>query len=206
MTGWKELVRCRNRNPGDLSGPPRLWRFWRRQRRRRFRRSTSSADRRSVDAHPGTRPHHAALIRVRQRRLRHARPSAVPIRRRQRTDEHLLQRLRQSLAAAPDQGRTHGRRRPERQAARHHQAQGRHPTSNKGTAVGPRPDWLYDQHLRIRLHTEKVWAALARLEDIQLWSEALLDARCEVAISQGVGAERTRDLRGGIAITERWLE
>jgi len=56
------------------------------------------------------------------------------------------------------------------------------------------------------LHTEKVWAALARLEDIQLWSEALLDARCEVAISQGVGAERTRDLRGGIAITERWLE
>jgi Polyketide cyclase / dehydrase and lipid transport len=50
-----------------------------------------------------------------------------------------------------------------------------------------------------------VWARLAKLEDIRLWSEAVLDARCEGALSQGVGAERTCDLRGGITIRERWL-
>jgi Polyketide cyclase / dehydrase and lipid transport len=52
---------------------------------------------------------------------------------------------------------------------------------------------------------ELVWARLARLEDIRLWSEAVLDARCEGARSQGVGAERTCDLRGDIMIRERWL-
>jgi Polyketide cyclase / dehydrase and lipid transport len=52
---------------------------------------------------------------------------------------------------------------------------------------------------------EVVWARLARLEDIRLWSEAVLDARCEGARSQGVGAERTCHLRGGITIRERWL-
>jgi ligand-binding SRPBCC domain-containing protein len=52
---------------------------------------------------------------------------------------------------------------------------------------------------------EVVWARLASLEDIRLWSEAVLDARCEGARSQGVGAERTCDLRGGITIRERWL-
>jgi ligand-binding SRPBCC domain-containing protein len=52
---------------------------------------------------------------------------------------------------------------------------------------------------------ERVWARLSRLEDIRLWSEAVLDARCEGALSQGVGAERTCDLRGGITICERWL-
>ena len=51
-----------------------------------------------------------------------------------------------------------------------------------------------------------VWTRLAKLEDIQLWSEAILDARCEGALSQGVGAERTCDLRGGITIRERWLD
>jgi len=53
--------------------------------------------------------------------------------------------------------------------------------------------------------TAEVWAHLARLEDIRLWSEAVVDARCEGAISRGVGAERTCDLKGGITITERWL-
>jgi hypothetical protein len=53
---------------------------------------------------------------------------------------------------------------------------------------------------------EAVWARLAKLEDIRLWSEAVLDARCEGALSQGVGAERTCDLRGGITIRERWLD
>ncbi len=52
---------------------------------------------------------------------------------------------------------------------------------------------------------EVVWARLARLEDIRLWSEAVLDARCEGALSRGVDAERTCDLRGGITIRERWL-
>lgn len=53
--------------------------------------------------------------------------------------------------------------------------------------------------------SEDVWARLARLEDIRLWSEAVLDARCEGAVSRGVGAERTCDLRGGVRIKERWL-
>jgi Polyketide cyclase / dehydrase and lipid transport len=50
-----------------------------------------------------------------------------------------------------------------------------------------------------------VWTRLARLEDIRLWSEAIVDARCEGPVSSGVGAERTCDLRGGVTITERWL-
>ena len=54
--------------------------------------------------------------------------------------------------------------------------------------------------------SEKVWAALARLEDIELWSEVVRHARCDGPISRGVGAERTCDLRGGITIKERWLE
>lgn len=50
-----------------------------------------------------------------------------------------------------------------------------------------------------------VWERLAELEDIQLWSEAVLAARCDGAASHGVGAERICDLRGGITIHERWL-
>jgi hypothetical protein len=41
-----------------------------------------------------------------------------------------------------------------------------------------------------------VWARLATLEDIQLWSEPVLHARCEGAVTQGVGAERTCELAG----------
>jgi hypothetical protein len=50
-----------------------------------------------------------------------------------------------------------------------------------------------------------VWAHLARLEDIQLWSEQVVRARCDGAVSRGVGAERTCDLVGKLTITERWL-
>jgi hypothetical protein len=57
----------------------------------------------------------------------------------------------------------------------------------------------------IEAPAEIVWARLAQLEDIRLWSEAVLDARCEGALSEGVGAERTCDLRGGITIREHWL-
>jgi hypothetical protein len=52
---------------------------------------------------------------------------------------------------------------------------------------------------------EVVWARLARLEEISLWSEAVVDARCDGPLSRGVGAERTCDLRGSITIPERWL-
>ena len=52
----------------------------------------------------------------------------------------------------------------------------------------------------------EVWERLARLEDIQLWSEAVLAAECNGERSRGVGAERTCRLSGGVTIHERWLE
>lgn len=52
---------------------------------------------------------------------------------------------------------------------------------------------------------EKVCAHLARLEDIQLWSEPVLGARCEAGKTYGVGAERTCDLAGNQVIRERWI-
>jgi Polyketide cyclase / dehydrase and lipid transport len=57
----------------------------------------------------------------------------------------------------------------------------------------------------IEAPASEVWNVLSKLEDIRLWSETVLDARCEGPTSRGVGAERTCDLRGGITITERWL-
>jgi hypothetical protein len=50
-----------------------------------------------------------------------------------------------------------------------------------------------------------VWRHLAQLEDIQLWSSAVVAARCDGPVRRGIGAERSCDLRGGITITERWL-
>ena len=47
---------------------------------------------------------------------------------------------------------------------------------------------------------------MARLEDIELWSEAVISATCEGERARGVGAERTCRLIGGVAIRERWLE
>jgi hypothetical protein len=52
---------------------------------------------------------------------------------------------------------------------------------------------------------EQVWARLARLEDIRLWSEAIVEASCAEGREHGVGAERTCRLRGGIVIRERWV-
>lgn len=57
----------------------------------------------------------------------------------------------------------------------------------------------------IEAPAEVVWAQLAQLEDIQLWSEAVVQARCEGTISQGVGAERTCELVGNRTIRERWI-
>lgn len=53
---------------------------------------------------------------------------------------------------------------------------------------------------------DEVWALLARLGDVRLWSEAILDATCDGPITEGVGAQRTCRLRGGITISERWLQ
>jgi polyketide cyclase/dehydrase/lipid transport protein len=52
----------------------------------------------------------------------------------------------------------------------------------------------------------EVWERLARLEDIQLWSESVVSARCDSERARGVGAERVCRLAGGITIRERWLE
>ena len=51
----------------------------------------------------------------------------------------------------------------------------------------------------------QVWDRLARLEDIALWSEAIVDARCAEGHERGLGAERSCRLTGGITIKERWL-
>jgi hypothetical protein len=50
-----------------------------------------------------------------------------------------------------------------------------------------------------------VWERLSKLDEIRLWSEAVLVARCDGALRRGIGAERTCELRGGVTIRERWL-
>src|SRR5262245_17847967 len=57
----------------------------------------------------------------------------------------------------------------------------------------------------IEAPAEAVWIQLAKLEDIQLWSEAVLHARSTGAVSQGVGAERVCELVGKRTITEHWI-
>jgi hypothetical protein len=52
--------------------------------------------------------------------------------------------------------------------------------------------------------SERVWSRLAALEEIRLWSEPVLDARCDGPIRSGGGAQRTCGPRGGITITEHW--
>lgn len=51
----------------------------------------------------------------------------------------------------------------------------------------------------------QVWAHLAQLEDIQLWSAAVRHASCAGAITRGVGAERTCQLAGNLTIKEHWV-
>jgi hypothetical protein len=58
----------------------------------------------------------------------------------------------------------------------------------------------------IEAPADDVWDRLARLEDIQLWSEAVITAECRPKTSRGVGAERACRLTGGVTIRERWLE
>ncbi|HZG68342.1 MAG TPA: SRPBCC family protein [Herpetosiphonaceae bacterium] len=57
----------------------------------------------------------------------------------------------------------------------------------------------------IEAPADLVWAQLAKLEDVQLWADAVLHARCDGAVSQGVGAERTCRLVGNRIIREQWV-
>lgn len=57
----------------------------------------------------------------------------------------------------------------------------------------------------IEASAKKVWQTLCQLEDVQLWADAVLAARCEGDVKQGVGAERSCDLKGNITIKETWL-
>jgi ligand-binding SRPBCC domain-containing protein len=57
----------------------------------------------------------------------------------------------------------------------------------------------------IEAPAEIVWARLAKLEDIQLWSEPVLSAKCENSKSHGVGAERVCQLTGNLTIREHWI-
>jgi hypothetical protein len=57
----------------------------------------------------------------------------------------------------------------------------------------------------IEAPADLVWAQLAKLEDVQLWADAVLHARCDGAVSQGVGAERTCRLGGNRIIREQWV-
>jgi len=50
-----------------------------------------------------------------------------------------------------------------------------------------------------------VWQALARLEDIRLWSRPVVTAVFTPGQERGIGAERVCELVGGIKLTERWL-
>jgi hypothetical protein len=49
------------------------------------------------------------------------------------------------------------------------------------------------------------WSRLAKLEDIQLWSDVVMHTHCGGTVSQGVGAERVCELVGNTTITERWV-
>lgn len=50
----------------------------------------------------------------------------------------------------------------------------------------------------------KVWAHLAKLEDIQIWSAAVLEAHCVGDATRGVGAERVCRIPGNLTIREHW--
>ena len=50
-----------------------------------------------------------------------------------------------------------------------------------------------------------VWARLARLEDIEIWSHLVRRASCPDGRSRGLSAERTCKLAGNITIEERWI-
>lgn len=58
----------------------------------------------------------------------------------------------------------------------------------------------------IEASQELVWANLAKLEDIQIWSAAVLEAHCPLGKEKGIGAERVCFLPGKIVLNEKWTE
>jgi hypothetical protein len=58
----------------------------------------------------------------------------------------------------------------------------------------------------IEASREQVWSVLERIEDIPLWSSAVVAAQALSGHERGVGAQRVCEVRGGIRITERWRE
>ncbi|MBO0831860.1 MAG: SRPBCC family protein [Actinobacteria bacterium] len=57
----------------------------------------------------------------------------------------------------------------------------------------------------IEAPADEVWRCLARIEDIPLWSRAIISASTVPGHERGVGAERACKVVGGIDLTERWL-
>ncbi len=53
---------------------------------------------------------------------------------------------------------------------------------------------------------ESTWKILSQIENIDLWSEPIETSFCSGDISRGIGAERTCELKGNIAIHEKWIE
>lgn len=51
-----------------------------------------------------------------------------------------------------------------------------------------------------------VWQYLARLENIELWSEQVVKSWCEKDLSQGAGSVRFCKLANGTTIEERWTD
>jgi Polyketide cyclase / dehydrase and lipid transport len=50
-----------------------------------------------------------------------------------------------------------------------------------------------------------VWDRLAKLDDIQLWSEPVLHASCDGPLARGIGAERTCKIAGNLTVREHWV-
>ncbi len=57
----------------------------------------------------------------------------------------------------------------------------------------------------IEASPEKVWKFLSDIENMPLWSESVLSAKCTGELKRGVGAERTCNLKNNITIVERWV-
>jgi hypothetical protein len=53
---------------------------------------------------------------------------------------------------------------------------------------------------------DRVWSVLQRIEDIPLWSAAIVAAHARPGHERGVGAERVCDLKGGLRVIERWRD
>jgi hypothetical protein len=58
----------------------------------------------------------------------------------------------------------------------------------------------------INADASRVWKRLTALDEIPLWSHAVLTAACPPGLNDGVGAIRKCTLRGGIQLEERWVE